>query len=96
MIKHIVLFKFKENLRSEEKLASIKEGLEGLPGKIESLKKIEVGFNCNPEEKYDLALTAELEDMEGLKAYAVHPEHLKVSAVIREILEERACVDYEL
>ncbi|WP_016776016.1 Dabb family protein [Anaerophaga thermohalophila] len=95
MIKHIVLFKFKENLRSEEKLASIKEGLEALPGKIESLKKMEVGINCNPEEKYDLALTAEVGDMEGLKAYAVHPEHLKIGAVIREILEERACVDYE-
>ncbi|MFW6043171.1 MAG: Dabb family protein [Marinilabiliaceae bacterium] len=98
MIKHIVLFKFRDDLTGKEKaqkLSSIKTDLEALTGKVETLKRMEVGINCNPDESYDLALTSEFEDMEGLKAYATHPEHLKVGAVIREILEQRACVDYE-
>ncbi|MFO7999838.1 MAG: Dabb family protein [Marinilabilia sp.] len=99
MIKHIVLFKFREDLPEKEKtqkLEAIKADLEALTGKIESLKKMEAGINCNPAEAFDLALTSEFESMEGLKAYAEHPEHLKTAAVIREILDQRACVDYEL
>jgi hypothetical protein len=98
MIKHIVLFKFKTDLpeaEKKQKMESVKCDLEALTKKVETLKKMEVGINCNPDEKYDLALTSEFETMEGLKAYAVHPEHVKAGAAIREILEERACVDYE-
>ena len=97
MIKHIVLFKFRENLPEQEKtqkLHSIKADLEALTEKIEPLKKMEVGINCNPDESYDLALTSEFDNMEGLQTYAQHPEHLKVGAIIREILDQRACVDY--
>lgn len=98
MIKHIVLFKFRDDLPDAEKskkMQSIKTDLEALTSKVETLKRMEVGINCNPDESYDLALTSEFDDMEGLKAYANHPEHLKVGAVIREILDQRACVDYE-
>lgn len=98
MIKHIVLFKFKNDLPEagkKQKLEAIKADLEALTGKVETLKKMEVGINCNPDEKYDLALVSEFESMKGLQTYATHPEHIKVGGVIREILEERACVDYE-
>jgi hypothetical protein len=98
MIKHIVLFKFRENLPSAEKktkLESIKADLEALTSKVGTLNKMEVGINTNSEEEYDLALISEFNSMDDLKAYAVHPEHVKAGAVIREILEKRACVDYE-
>ena len=99
MIKHVVLFKFKETLKNPEKetkITAIKDGLEALNGKIDTLKKIEVGISCNAKETYDMALTTEFDNMEGLSTYATHPEHLKVLALIKEILEERACVDYEV
>jgi len=98
MIKHIVLFKFREDLPATEKetrLESIKAGLEALTDKVETLNKMEVGINANPEEEYDLALISEFNSMKDLQAYAVHPEHVKAGAAIREILEKRACVDYE-
>lgn len=98
MIKHIVLFKFREDLpaaEKETKLKSIKAGLEALTSKVETLNKMEVGINANPEEEYDLALISEFNSMKDLQAYAVHPEHVKAGAAIREILEKRACVDYE-
>ncbi|MFW5754802.1 MAG: Dabb family protein, partial [Marinilabiliaceae bacterium] len=65
MIKHIVLFKFRDDLPEKEKarkLSSIKTDLEALTGKVETLKRMEVGINCNPDESYDLALTSEFED----------------------------------
>ncbi len=96
MIKHIVLFKFKEDTDEKTDFSSIKESLENLTQFIPELKKIEVGLNSNPNEKYDLALTTEFDNWESLKIYAEHPEHLKVGAVIRKTLELRACVDYEL
>lgn len=99
MIKHIVLFKFKEDLPTEEKKnksEKIKTDLEALVEKVETLRKMEVGININPDEDYDLSLVSEFDDMNGLKAYAIHPDHVKAGAAIREILEKRACVDYEV
>ncbi len=99
MIKHIVLFKFREDLPAAEKktkLINIKADLEALTSKVETLNKMEVGLNVNADEEYDLALISEFNSMKDLKAYAVHPEHLKAAAAIREILEKRACVDYEI
>ena len=97
MVKHIVLFKLRDDVDAETKvseLKAIKAGLEALLGVAPTLRSIEVGININNDEKYHLALTCTFDDMEGRKAYAVHPEHVKVSTRIRAILDQRACVDY--
>ena len=57
MIKHIVMFKLKEfatPAEKEAKMVEIKEKLEALKDKIDVLHKIEVNFNCNPAETWDL------------------------------------------
>lgn len=94
-IKHVVLFKL--NLESDERdrhLARIKRELEELVGAIESLLTLEVEININPQEQYDFMLTAIVEDMKQLEAYAQHPLHQKV---VRELIAphllSRACVD---
>ncbi len=76
-------------------LKKIKKELEALRGVVPELKYIEIGINGNSNEKYDLSLISEFESWEDLKAYVVHPEHQKVSELIRQSLEQRACVDYE-
>ncbi|MBE6340162.1 MAG: Dabb family protein [Marinilabiliaceae bacterium] len=99
MVKHIVLFKLRDDVDAatkESELKAIKAGLEALQGIAPTLRSIEVGININANEKYNLALTCTFDDMEGLNAYAVHPEHVKVSQRIRAILDQRACVDYLL
>lgn len=98
MIKHVVLFKFKGDLSTDvrqRKLKSFKSSLEALKLSISELRHIEVGLNENPQESYDLVLISEFASWDDLKAYVVHPEHQKVAVEIREILEQRACVDYE-
>jgi hypothetical protein len=97
MVKHVVLFKLKEFASEEErmrKLNQIKLGLLNLKSIIEELKSIEVGINQNPKEQFDIALTTTHDDMTGLEAYAVHPNHVAVGKIIREVLEQRSCVDY--
>lgn len=98
MIKHIVLFKMREDIDAAEKateLAVIKAGLEALLGIVPSLRSMEVGINCNPAEKFDLALISTFDDMAGLEAYAVHPDHVAVGKRIRAMLDVRACNDFE-
>ncbi|GHT31876.1 stress responsive protein [Bacteroidia bacterium] len=99
MIKHRVLFKLKEFSSQEEKtlkINEIKSGLEALIDIIPQLKKIFVGVNINPKEGFDICLETEHDTLEDLNAYATHPDHLAVSKIIREVLDSRACVDYEV
>ncbi|MCU4163372.1 Dabb family protein [Carboxylicivirga caseinilyticus] len=98
MIKHIVLFQlkaFESEDTKDAKLSEIKSELLGLKEKVSVLKSIEVGLNTNPAEQYDIALTTTFNNMEDLEIYAKHPDHLAVGKIIREVLEARACVDYE-
>lgn len=98
MIKHIVLFKLKSfdnEAQKTAKLQEIKEGLLALNEKVETLQSIEVGLNCNANEAFDIALTATFNNMDDLELYAKHPDHLAVGKILREVLEDRSCVDYE-
>lgn len=97
MINHVVLFKLKDFQQAEkqEVRTKIKSMLEGLRGKIDELKFIEVGLNDDQDTNdYDICLITHFEDMDGLKTYAVHPEHLKVLDFIRASISGRAAVDY--
>ena len=99
MIKHIVLFKMREDIDvdyKEKELTVIKGELEALMGKVPSLRSMEVGINCNKAEKFELALVSTFDDLAGLEAYAVHPDHVAVGKKIRAMLDVRACSDYEI
>ena len=51
MVKHIVLFKLKENLPEEEKkciMNRFKAAIEALPAQISFIRRIFVGLNLNP------------------------------------------------
>lgn len=100
MVQHVVMFKLKEFDSPESKLAKmteIKLALENLIHKIPFLRKIEVHFNNNPEETWDLILITLLDSLEDVKNYAIHPEHVAVAkGIIGPVKADRACVDYEL
>jgi hypothetical protein len=80
----------------QAKMQEIKTCLEALKDKIALLHKIEVGFNVNPAETWDLILTTEVHSLKDLDAYANHPAHVEVTKnVIAPVKADRACVDYE-
>jgi len=95
MLKHIVMFRFKDE-KKEENIAKTKELLEDLDGKIDELLKIEVGINKSIEDAggSDLVLYSKFKDLEALDIYQKHPEHLRVLAFIKEVICERRVVDY--
>lgn len=101
MIRHIVMFRFLEEAEGKsrrENAKAAKEMLEKLSGLVPSLLKAEVHINDEGAEpsNYDLVLITEHEDLEGLRMYTVHPEHLKVSEFIGKVKESRACVDFKI
>ena len=65
MIKHIVMWKFKEN--EEENMKKFLEGLNSLKAIIPEIKYMETGININPNNEYDAILISEFETMEDLK-----------------------------
>lgn len=98
MVKHIVLFKLKDGIAQEEKLAimqQFKKAIEELTLKIPVIRKIEVGLNMNPTETWDLALHSEFDSLEDVKTYASHPDHVAAAKLLADVKESRACVDYE-
>lgn len=98
MIKHIVLFKLKDEISVEKKLAvmnKFKGAIEALPAKIPVIRMIEVGLNVNPAESWNIALSSEFDSLDDLKAYATHPDHVAAGTILAETKESRACVDYE-
>jgi len=95
MIVHIVMFKFKEENRSEN-IVRAKQMLESLVDKIEPLKVMEVGIDFNGSERaFDLSLYSTFDTVEGLNEYAVHPAHLEVVEFIKQVTEASKVVDYE-
>jgi len=94
MLVHIVMFKFKE----ENKKANIihaKQMLENLMGAVPSLRSIDVGINfIEADRAMDLSIIAVFESKGGLDAYDQHPEHQKVVAFIKSVVEYSKAVDY--
>jgi len=94
MVKHIVMFDFKDENRREN-IARAKSMLEALIHTVPTLKSIEVGVNFSEEERaMDLSIYTEFDDREGLALYANHPEHLEVVAFIKSVVERSKVVDY--
>jgi len=99
MIKHIVMWKLKEEAHGNDKAVNaklIKEKLEALDGKIDGLLKIEVGIDFLGGSNFDVVLYSELSKKEDLDVYQNHPLHQAVLPFIREAVMDRKAVDYEI
>ena len=98
MVKHLVLFKLKDEVPAAQKEAAMlafKQAIEALPAKISVIRKIEVGLNMNPGEVWNIALYSEFDTLDDVKFYAAHPDHVAAGKLLAEVKESRACVDYE-
>ena len=99
MVKHIVLWKLKEELSKEEKdkvKKEIKEGLLELKGKIKEIVEIKVNTEGMEGSTVDVLLDTVFENEDALKIYASHPDHVAVGmAKIKPFMAERICYDYE-
>ncbi len=99
MVRHVILWQLKEEFTKEQKeqiKTGIKEGLEGLKGKIPGLKEIKVNTKPLGSSNCDLMLDSLFEDEESLKGYSVHPAHVEIADTrVRPYTAMRVCIDYE-
>jgi len=80
MIRHIVLFRWKDGVTSED-VDRVQAALKGLPDLIPGVARFELGPDLGLiDGTYDLALVAEFADEAAYRTYATHPDHLAVSA----------------
>ncbi|GAB6073438.1 Dabb family protein [Nautilia lithotrophica] len=93
MIKHVVIFKTKENAPLE----TFKEKIENLKNKIPEIKHIEVGLDINFDPtSSDFCVITEVKNLNDLEIYANHPDHLDVIAFIKPYIIERKVVDFKV
>ncbi|MCR5775936.1 MAG: Dabb family protein [Lachnospiraceae bacterium] len=99
MVRHIILWQLKDECSDEKKAevkAGIKEGLEGLVGKVPGLLKVNVHTEPLASSNADVMLESEFESAEALKGYAVHPDHVAVAdGKVRPNVKTRIVMDFE-
>ena len=99
MVHHIVMWKFKPEVDEVDKTGlkvEMARNLSSLVGKVPGL--LSVSFVKEPLESstHDMALVTTFEKAEDIRAYSVHPEHVKVAdTYVRPFVTERACLDYQ-
>ena len=100
MVRHVILWQLKDGLSAEEKETvkkGIKEGLEGLKGKIEGLAEIKVNTVPLPSSNADVMLDSLFDSADALKNYATHPAHVAVAdGKVRPYTKSRTCMDFEV
>lgn len=99
MIRHICMFKLKEEAGGKSKAENLQtavsmlKDLYDLPGVVRA--EVVTNAPMMPESNYDLCLIFDFADAQALGAYQGHPRHTEFGAFISPVRESRACIDYE-
>lgn len=96
MIKHIVLWKIKEEKKSE--ILNAKATLLSMENKVPEVKAIQVGIDfLHSNRSYDLVLEVLLDDETSLNRYQIDDYHVNVvKKLMNEIQEKVVTIDYYL
>ncbi len=100
MVKHMIIWKLREELSDSEK-QSVKENakaaLEGLYGTVPELLSVSVQINGLPSSAGDMLLDTSFESAEDLAAYQIHPAHVDAAnRFVRPFAHIRLSYDYEV
>ena len=94
MIRHIVLFKIKDEYKPE--LDALVEAFYGMKGKIEGMTDLEAGKDVlHSERSYDLALITTFTDRAAFETYQTHPVHMPVRKRMHEVRLTSVACDFE-
>jgi len=95
MIRHIVLFKIKDEYKAE--IPQLVENFYGMKGRIEGLVDLEAGADfLGSDRSYDVALITKFATREAFDAYQDHPVHLPVKKRMGEVRVSSIACDYEI
>lgn len=96
LLRHVVLFKFKEGTTNAQ-MKEVEEAFSALPSKIKQIKGYEWGLNNSPEgldKGFTHAFFLTFESEEDRAIYLPHPDHKAFGAVLTPYLEDVLVIDY--
>ena len=95
MIRHIVLFKIKDEYKDE--IPQLVANFNSMKGRIEGMLELEAGQDVlHSDRSYDLALVTVFDSMESFQAYQTHPVHQPVRKRMHEVRSASVACDYEI
>jgi hypothetical protein len=100
VIKHIVMWKLKEQAEGGDRatnMQKMKVLLDGCANIVPGIVKFEAAL-AQPglEATYDVVLYSEFASRAALDAYQDHPDHVAIKPFIGAVREQRQCMDYEV
>jgi hypothetical protein len=100
MVRHLVAWNYAESFTEEEnkKNAEImKKELENLKNLIDGVVSIQLYTKPLGTSDADLLLDSVFVSEEALKAYIVHPEHVRVGThYVKPVVRNRRCIDIDM
>lgn len=97
MVKHMIIWKLKDDVDKEIVAKDIKASLEGLVGKIEGLTEMHILTEKLPSSSGDIMMDSTFENDNALKAYQKHPLHVEIAnGKVRPNVDTRLSFDYEV
>lgn len=95
MIRHIVMFKIKDEFKNE--IPRLVENFYGMKGRVEGMLELEAGADVlHSDRSYDLALVTLFDSMASFQAYQTHPAHLPVKKRMHEVRSASVACDFEV
>ena len=100
MIRHIVIWRFKDEAKRFGKIANlerIEHHCAAMRATLPGLLRLELGVNqSRVADAADLLLFSEFESWEALRSYETHPLHDELRALIGPLRFERRVLDHEI
>ncbi|MFB9296303.1 Dabb family protein [Persicitalea jodogahamensis] len=96
MLRHVVLFKFKDS-STPEQVKEVEDAFLALPSKIKEIKSLEWGTNNSPEglnQGYTHCFFVTFDSEEDRAAYLPHPDHKAFGDILGPHLDKVLVVDY--
>jgi heme-degrading monooxygenase HmoA len=95
MLKHVVMFRFKNETEEIQKV-NVAKALKDLPGLISEIRGFEVGNDVlHSERSYDMVLISVFENLEAMQRYQVHPAHQEVALKLKKMCDSIFAVDFD-
>jgi stress responsive alpha/beta barrel protein len=95
-LRHVVLFKFKDNA-AEAGVKAVEDGFRALPGKISEIKDFEWGRDCSSEglhQEFTHCFLVTFDDAKGREAYLPHKSHKEFVELLKPSLDKVLVIDY--
>ena len=94
MLRHIVMYKLREDCDKAKAIEKIRHALEPLAGVVPGLISMQIRPTLGGE--YDYVLYSEFADRDSLEAYKSNPSHMAVKPIVHSYITERSGADTEV